>query len=83
MYQNEDEDKDRYEILGSAALYAVVAGGIALVLVTTATHNVLRGAAVGVVAAVFVAAIMLVPVIPGLVVVGIWEGIARLFKKSG
>jgi len=81
MFQTEDDDEDRYEFLGSAMLYGVVAGGTAFVLVTVATHNTLRGFAVGVLAAVAVAAFMLLWAVPGLLIVGAATLVGRLFKR--
>jgi hypothetical protein len=81
MYQTEDDDEGRTEFLGSAMLYGVVAGGVAFVLVTVATQNILRGFAVGVLATVAVAGFMLLWAVPGLLVVGVATLVGRMFKR--
>jgi len=83
MYQSEkDEDAGRYELLGAAMLWGTVAFVVASVGGMMATDNIWRGAAIGVVAAVFTAGFMLAWAVPGLIVIGVAALVGRLFKRG-
>jgi len=80
MYES-DDDEGTNEFLGAALLWGAVAFVVASVLGGMATHNGLRGVAIGAVAAVFTAGFMLAWAVPGLLIIGTLKLVYRLFGK--